>query len=97
MIGKRFSKPQSDLVSGFLSGYVTTSEGRYTTIDDLLRVFVQVTKNVRLEYHTFLKLMKHLKPRYVYKNKDDYIIVDHVVHVPTLDYVSTAAEIGQST
>lgn len=88
MIGKTYNKAQSDLVASFLSGYVVLSEGQYTTIDDLVRAFVQVTKNVRLEYHVFIKIMKHIRPRYVYRNKKEWIMIDHVVQMPTSEYIT---------
>ena len=88
MFGKSFNKAQSDLVASFLSGYVVISEGRYTTIDDLVRAFVQVTKNVRLEYHVFIKIMKHIRPRYVYRNKKEWIMINHAVQMPTSEDIT---------
>lgn len=88
MFNKRFSKASADAVTMFLRDHLRPSPGKYVVVDDILRAFVRVTGNVRLEYHNFVKIMKHLKPREFYRNKSHYVVIDYEVDNSVSRFVS---------
>ena len=76
---KPYTAEQYNRVAAFMDAHLVERKGCHVEVEDVLRMYVQVSGDVHTPYKAFLAVMRKCKGRFVYRNGHSSLYKDHVL------------------